>query len=562
MKNQLKIFNKNNSLLFLLSIILSTLFAFGSVGMAYILQIIVNASTSGLDDLYSAGITALIYMVVYTVILLLLRKTRHTYVKHAMINYKNMLFANVFNKDLAAYDETDKSAYVSILTNDATTIETDYVNSFFSIINHIVSFIVAMIAMIIYSWSLALVVIVLTILSIVLSAALGGRTVKTTQNVSSKNAEFMKVISEILGGFSVIKSFKAENQVNTLFDKTNTVLEDTRSINRQTLSLVGIVVGQFAGLIQIIVFIIGIYLTIEGNITLGVVIAFVQLMNSVMEPVQSLPPLLAAKAASKGLIEKALKLTNFESITSENLVEIDNIGNGIVFDNVTFAYEEDNTVLDNVNLVFEKSKSYAIVGGSGSGKSTILKLLMGSDSNYSGSIKIDNVEIKDVNKESLFNVLSVLHQDIIVFDATIKDNITMFRTDFSEEKIYQSIKLSGLELLVENKGIDYSCGVLGSNLSGGERQRLSIARSLLKDADVLIMDEATSALDNEMTSRVSNSILDIQGLTKIMVTHNLEEQILSRFDSIIVLKEGQIKEVGKFDELIDKKGYFYSLSNI
>lgn len=150
---------------------------------------------------------------------------------------------------------------------------------------------------------------------------------------------------------------------------------------------------------------------------------------------------------------------------------------------------------------------------------------------------------------------------MFVFNATIKENITMFR-DFSEEQIKEAIRLSGLSTLIYEKGVDYLCGENGSGLSGGEKQRISIARSLLKKSQVLLVDEATAALDAETAYQVLSAILGLENVTSIVVTHSLDEGLLKQYDGIITLKNGVIVETGSFDELIAEKGYFYSLFTI
>ncbi len=209
----------------------------------------------------------------------------------------------------------------------------------------------------------------------------------------------------------------------------------------------------------------------------------------------------------------------------------------------------------------QRQKKYAIVGQSGCGKSTLLNLLMASHSDYEGEINYGGTELRAMNSGDLYEMQSIVQQNVFVFNATIRDNITMFQ-HFPEEQINEAIRLSGLSALIEEKGEDYLCGENGSGLSGGEKQRISIARSLLKHSKVLLVDEATSALDAETAYQVSGAILGLEGITGIVVTHALDESLLRRYDSILTLKNGKIVEEGTFDSLIAEKGYFYSLFTI
>ena len=180
---------------------------------------------------------------------------------------------------------------------------------------------------------------------------------------------------------------------------------------------------------------------------------------------------------------------------------------------------------------------------------------------YTGNILYDDKELSKISSESLYDTVSTIQQNVFVFNASIKDNITMF-SDFPKEEIDRVIEMSGLSELIAKKGEGYMCGENGCGLSGGEKQRISIARALLRKSKVLLVDEATASLDVKTSSIVLNSILGLENMTRIIVTHNLEEGCLKKFDKILTLKNGSVLEAGSFSELMDKKGYFYSLYTV
>ena len=236
-------------------------------------------------------------------------------------------------------------------------------------------------------------------------------------------------------------------------------------------------------------------------------------------------------------------------------------GDGITIDHLTYGYHESAPVLNDVSVRFEAGKSYAIVGTSGSGKSPLVNLLMGSSNDYQGSIRFDQRELRSIATESLYGLVSVVQQNVFIFDDTIHNNITMFR-HFDEKLVQQATEKAGLTPLLAERGEDYICGEGGSGLSGGERQRISIARCLLRLTPVLLIDEATAALDAATAYSVSAAILAIEGLTRIVVTHRLEEPLLRKYDEILVLKNGEICERGSFDALMARREQFYSLFNV
>ena len=292
----------------------------------------------------------------------------------------------------------------------------------------------------------------------------------------------------------------------------------------------------------------------------GIVMSFVQMMNYIINPIGRVPYILARRKAAFALIDKlALALSENIRDTGEHIPQT--LNEGITLSNVSFSYDGEKNALSNVSVTFEAGKSYAIVGGSGSGKSTLLNLLMAGYSNYEGSICYDGKELQTISSESLYELVSLIQQNVFVFNNTVQDNVTMFHP-FQDEDISHSLELSGLSEFIARRGADALCGENGCNLSGGEKQRISIARSLLRKSPVLLMDEATASLDNQTAFRVVSSILNLDSLTRIVVTHSLDKNILKCYDSIIAMKAGTIIESGTFDELMDKKGYFYSLYTV
>ncbi len=218
-------------------------------------------------------------------------------------------------------------------------------------------------------------------------------------------------------------------------------------------------------------------------------------------------------------------------------------------------------MLCGVDMEIRAGGCYALVGGAGSGNSTILNLLMASSKKDQGEILYDGEELRGISASSLYNLVSIIQQNVFVFNSTIRDNNTMF-SEFLEEETDRAVRLSGLKKLIGEKGADYLCGKNGSGLSGGERQRISIARALLRQTPVLFVDEATASLDAETSFEVLDAILKLDGYTRVIVTHDLDGNILRRCTGLFTLKNGGVSEQGTFGELMAQKGYFYSLFTV
>ena len=415
--------------------------------------------------------------------------------------------------------------------------------------------------MLLYSPLLTLIVVLLLILPVIASAMVGNKMEATELAVSKKNESLTDTIKEIIGGFSVVKSFKAEKAVLQFFLKSNTAVEDAKCKKSKIAILIETISSTAGITAQMGVFIAGAYLAISGKgVTPGIVMAFVNLMNFLLQPIAALPEIFASRKASVALMDKLCNLLN-KNVTKEKDEVVDTLKQGIIVQNLSFGYKEDEDVLKGLNLSLEEGKSYALVGASGCGKSTLLNLLLSAYDHYNGHIYYDNHELRNISSEALYDVVSVIQQNVVIFNATLRDNITMFR-DIPKEEVDRVIDAAGLRTFIEEHGEDYLCGENGNLLSGGERQRISIARSLLRKVSVLLVDEATAALDKQTAYQVSNAILDIQDVMKVVITHSLEENLLNRFDEIIVLKAGEVAEKGTFEELMKKKEYFYSLYTV
>lgn len=532
-----------------------------NIGIAYILQITLDtAAKEDLDKFKQAIVVTAIYLVIIVFVLNFKRIFYNRYLKKAIYQYKNYVFEQIMKKNINSFNKESSSNYLSAFSNDLASIEQNYLANNLDIVYQTVLLVGGLLSMAFLNWKMLICVILTSSLSVILTVRFGGKLTAHEVKVSDHNASFVAMMKDLLSGFSVIKSFKAEREVSTIFEKSNNSLESIKKARRDMSDYISLLAYASGYLVNVSIFALGGYLAIKGEITIGVVVAFIQLINYVVNPIQALGQGFAGRKAAMALIDKIQHITA-QSESTEGKETIEEFNKGIVLENVSFGYEESRNNLENINLKFEKGKSYAIVGGSGSGKSTLLNLLLGYHLNYTGKICFDDIELKELDIDNLYDLVSVIQQNVFVFDSSIKDNITMFK-NFDERALERSIKQAGLDKLINEKGQDYSCGENGVNLSGGEKQRISIARSLIRDTKILLMDEATSALDNNTAQMVEEAILGIDNLTRIIITHKLNPKVLNKYDQIIVLNKGMIVEQGSYEELMERKDYFYRLYNI
>ena len=563
LKPYIRQFYKGNGWRFALAFAVTLVMTASAMMVSWLIQVIIDLAT-GADIGFSFS-----EVVLLTVIGVLLEgfsyflayHSKPRFIAKGIGQYKEYVFMRLCQKGIGAFSTENSSLYISALSNDAAAVEMNYLANVFIIVENFTICIGALVLMFYYSPLLAMLSIVLALLPLAVSICTGNLVAKAEKTVSDRNETYMSTLKDGLVGFAVIKSFRAEAQMCRIFSDAVKEVTVAKTFRRKMSILVNGLSAISGTILQFSIFLIGAYLALNGHgLSAGSVLVFVQLLNFVISPIGAIPQALAEIKASKALIAKVAEALE-SNVRDEGLVYKRELVTGIAVESLSFGYEEEKLVLQNVSFTFDAGKSYAIVGSSGSGKSTFLNLLMASHNDYAGSICYDEAELRQISSESLYEMVSMVQQNVFVFNASIRDNITMF-SEFPKEEVDQAIELSGLSKLIAERGEDYLCGENGCGLSGGEKQRISIARSLLKKSQVLLVDEATAALDTQTAFYVSNAILDLKDLTRIVVTHTLDENLLKRYDCVLTLKNGSIAESGNFDELMAKKGYFYSLFTV
>ena len=551
-----------NKIHFITSVIMTIFMSFLNLMISWLIQQIMDSMAN--QNMQAVGRCAWIaasVVIAYTVANAVHRAVYPRFLQRAMQQYRDYAFLRLTQKSLRSFSKEGTALYVSALTNDCTSIENNYLAATFTLIELLFCFLGALIMMLYYSPVMLVLAVALSFLPVAVSMTAGNRLAEQEKEISKKNEHFVSIVNELLSGFPVIKSFRAETQASRLFSQRNEQAEEAKKNKRRTEQLISLLANDAGIIAQMGIFLAGAWLAISNKgVTAGVVIVFVQLMNYILNPISQVPLLWSNRKAAIALMEKLSDALS-ENVREEGREKLNVFSEKIEVKDLTYGYEPESPVLKDLDVQFDAGKSYAIVGGSGSGKSTLLNLLMGSSSNYQGEICIDSVSIKNIESESLYQLMTSVQQNVFVFNDTIRNNVTMFH-EFSDKEVTLALERSGLSEFIEKRGEDFVCGENGANLSGGERQRISIARALLRKSPIILVDEATAALDAATARAVSFSILNLVGMTRIVVTHRLEEAILRRYDKILVMKNGTICEQGNFDTLMQQKGQFYSLFQI
>ncbi|MEE0880576.1 MAG: ABC transporter ATP-binding protein [Turicibacter sp.] len=507
----------------------------------------------------SSALFAVIYFLLMGVVDYLTSTTQAWYLKKTLTILKQDLFKGLIAKDYPTFYSTNTADYLSNLTNDINLIETNYIVPFLMMIGDVVIFVATTILLLWMSPLITGAMFLVAILLLIIPAIFGRKLQSRQNQVSKQQSVFTTHVKDILEGYEVVKSYRMTNSVISQFNHTNQMLEQDKFKSTHLKGISQAISLIFGFGTHIIGILIAGYFIITGSMSVGSLFAVMELANGVQGPIMWIMQKVTMIQGMRGVNEKILGIIKEgqKEIKEEVLSSFEE---SIVLDQVQFAYEADHPVLKGISYTFEKNKKYAIVGESGCGKSTLIKLMMGYYREYDGKILVDRQDVNGKTPLSMNELATMIHQNVYLFDKTIGENVLLHH-QFSEEQINQALIQSGVSKFITklSEGLNTSVGENGKNLSGGQKQRVAIARALIQQMPILMLDEGTSALDLQTAYDIEKTLLDIDELTIITITHKLNEEILSHYDEIIVMEQGQIVEAGSFNKLLNAQGAFYEL---
>ncbi|WP_283591844.1 ABC transporter ATP-binding protein [Clostridium butanoliproducens] len=554
---------KKNKLLLVSTVIFSVISSIALVGLSLFIQTTIDYVTAGDMEgfkrilIYSVGYGVLIGVLYFIYDIL-----SKMFIRNLLKMLRNKAFFGILRRNYKDFNSKNTADYISVLTNDMKLVEENYIVPLLLIFQYGVMFVVTVILLLYLSPVVTLGIFISMLLIFIVPSFFGKVLEKKQLELSNRLSFFTSKLKDIFSGYDVIRSYNLKDSIGKEFKEENNNLANTK-FAADKIFVVNESISQTLGMgTQFVAIFLSSYLVIKGNLTMGMLIAIVQLSGTFVQPVIVIMSNLPKLNSVKPIIER---IDEFSTYKDNDFTGKDkpSFNNNLEVSNLSFSYGNGKSIIKDISLKIDKNKKYAIVGESGCGKSTLIKLMLGYYSDFSGDIKFDGNSMKNLNIEQLNKMISIIHQNVYMFDKTIKDNICLYK-EFSEEQINNVLKLSGANKFIEEtfNGLNYLVGENGSNLSGGQRQRIAIARALIQQTPILVLDEGTSAIDMQTAYDIESKLLNIKELTLITITHKMSEELLSLYDKIIYMENGQIVESGNLQELLQKKEKFFNFYTV
>ncbi|MGP4073670.1 ABC transporter ATP-binding protein [Piscibacillus sp. B03] len=483
--------------------------------------------------------------------------------QNVVYDLRHHLFSHVQRLSNRFFDNRSAGSIIVRIMNDINSLQELFTNGIINLLMDVITLISIVVILLIISPKLALAVMVIIPIMFYISTKLRKNIRRSWQQVRIQQSRVNSHLNESIQGIRITQSFSQEDNNTEYFHGVNDDTFQSWNVATKKSAMFRPFVEMSNAFGTVILVAYGSYLIInDPNVTLGVFISFTFFIGMFWEPISRLGQmynqLLMAMSASERIFEFLDEKPNVEE--KENAVELNDIKGHIEFDQVQFSYDEDRIALHEISLEMKQGETVALVGHTGSGKSTIANLINRFYDPTKGSVKIDGVDLRDVKLDGLRQNISVVLQDTFIFSGTIMENIRFGRPDASDEEVMEAAKVVGADDFIQRLADKYETEVeeRGNILSAGERQLLSFARALLADPKIIILDEATASIDTETEVKIQNALKRLlKGRTAIIIAHRLST--IRDSDNIIVLEHGRILEQGNHDELMKKQGEYYDL---
>lgn len=486
-----------------------------------------------------------------------------TFLRNGVLkDLRNAMYKKTIELPISYYSEKRKGDTIARITSDVLEVQHSFLSILELIVREPLTIAFTIFAMIVISWKLTIFVFIFIPISGFIISAIGKSLKKKSDRVQREQGLFLSILEETLGGLKIIKGFNAEGVFKRKFNASTQEFFNfsNKLLNRQNLASP---TSEFLGIgvIAILLWYGGRMVLIDESLDASLFLVYMGLSYQILTPAKAISKASYSVKKGNAAAERILEILETENQIQDlpNAVEKANFEKDISIENIHFKYE-DEYVLKDFSIQIQKGKTVALVGQSGSGKSTIANLLTRFYEVDEGVIKIDDIPIKEMKLSSLRGLMGLVTQDSILFNDSIRGNLKLGKEDATEEEIIDALKVANAYdfVMALPNGLDTNIGDSGNKLSGGQKQRISIARAVLKNPPIMILDEATSALDTESERLVQEALENMmKNRTSVVIAHRLST--IQNADNILVLHQGKIVEQGTHQSLITKNGTYKKL---
>lgn len=549
---------RKNRYKFLISLIPVIIVGIMAPMRSYIMQLLIDSSNY--KELLEKCLIAAVFSVGVFIFEWICKKSQAIVVRDIEKDLRNHLMQKLFYISANQFEKKGLAYYLSKFTTDIGIILNDGVNNVYGMIMQFVFAVVAVIYLLCVEPFVLLIVAAVSFVQFAVPNILKKKIASSRKEYTEALEVYLDGIKSDLGGHKVIRTFGAVEQILGKQKKLSDFVCRKNEDSSKTLYWAQALASFVNNAAFLVVLGSCMFFVAAGRITVGEIVAITNMMNFVLTPCKTiaggmiqLRAMEKVKAELEALLEQDSENDNKENI-EQNIkkISLDNVGQKI----------SDNFSLDKLTMTFEKGKKYAIVGKSGSGKSSIIKLLTEYGPDYTGRVLIDGHELSGLNKESIMHVSPVCYQQTYIFSDTVFNNVTLYQ-DYSKDEVIEALRKAGIYGTIQKLpgGVDEIIQEDGKNFSGGELQRIALARLFLRNKTMTFLDEITSGLDNATAYEIEKRLLD-EDMTIISITHRYNKALMQKYDEIIVMCAGKVVERGKFDELMGKEGEFFNLYKI
>lgn len=527
-----------------------------------------------IDDVLTKGDVQMLNWVVLSIVMVFALRGLFYYGQSYLMSYvgekvvidiRSQIYRKLQNLSVSFYDKNKLGTIMSYVTNDVAALQNAMIQGTIELLTESAVLIGSICAMLYLSWKMTLFTLLTFPVVLFLMKTFGAKLRTAGGRIQQCTADITSTLQETLSSTRVVKSFVREDYEIERFEQENKANFFANMKNAQLMAILTPIIELVAAIgVSAIIWYGGISV-INGEVTAGELIAFLVYAVNISNPIKRITRLIGSLQRALAASERVFSILDIDEDIKdkENALELTNVKGEVQFNKVTFAYKEDEIVLNDLSFTAKKGEQVALVGPSGAGKSTIANLLPRFYDVIAGSIEIDGVDIRDVTVNSLRENVGIVPQETTLFNGSVYNNILYGRLDATKEEIVNAAKAANAHdfIMTLTDGYETMLGDRGLNLSGGQRQRIAIARAILKNPAVLILDEATSALDTESERIVQEALERLMvGRTSIVIAHRLST--IKNADKILVIEKGLLKEMGSHEELLKKNGLYAYLYQI